>query len=453
MASWTCCGALAAFAFVSAARLVLPLMAPVAPAPDIVLVVWDTARADHSSVYGYPRDTTPRLARIAAESIVYENAIAPAPWTVPSMASLFTGLFVQRHGVSFDPDPIVLDLPAATTTLAEALAAAGYDTAAFTEQGVYNEPGFRRGFREFAMTGRANLVARATEFLARPRRGPAFVLVHWLDPHAPYLPVPAHREWVARWARPANLSGAGTREAFSEAERAAGFVFKDDVNEGGVALTPAQWSQLVDQYDGELRQTDAALGALWDAVERRGRAATTALAIVADHGEGFGEHPRQRVWHDHPYESILRVPLVVRWPAGAPRGRVRSLVGSLDLFATLLGIAGARVPAGVDSVPLPQRDGVGRALVGASHYVGAVSYYRDEELKLIEYRQPGLGPLLFDLRVDPDERRDLAASHPELLAAARARMQRVLEQGAARPFAAPAPAESLERLRALGYVR
>lgn len=440
---------LAGAVFVGVARLVLPLLAP---APDIVLVVWDTARADHTTVHGYARNTTPHLARIAAESIVYENAIAPAPWTVPSMASLFTGLFVQHHGVSLDPDSVVLDLPREATTLATALAAAGYDTAAYTEQGIYDEPGFRRGFREFVPTPRAELVARAAEFLARPRSGPAFVLVHWLDPHAPYLPEPAHRGWVARWPRPANLSGAGTREDFTEDERGAGFVFKDDVNEGGVVLTPAQWSQLVDQYDGELQQTDAALGALWGEVERRGRAATTALVVLADHGEGFGEHPRQQVWHDHPYDTILRVPLVLRFPSGLPRGRVRSLVGSLDVYATLLQLGGAALPAGIDSVPLPARDGAGRALVGASHYVGAVSYYRDEQLKLIEYRQPGLGPQLFDLRADPRERQDLAGTRPDLVAEARARMRRALARGAARPFAAPAASESLERLRALGYV-
>jgi arylsulfatase A-like enzyme len=445
---------LAAAGFVVAARVTLPALEPAPTAPDIVLAVWDTARADHSSVYGYPRETTPNLARLAAQAVVYEQAIAPAPWTVPSMASLFTGLFVQRHGVSLDPEVPVLDLPPAATTLAEALARAGYETAAFTEQGIYDAPGFRRGFDRFEVVGREQLLERADGFLSRARTRPALVLVHWLDPHAPYRPVAAHRAWSARWARPVNLSGAGRSEDFAPAQQAAGWLFKDDVNEGRVSLTVAQWSQLVDQYDGELRQTDAALGRLWDGVLARGQQRRTLLAVVADHGEGFGEHAAQRVWHDHPYDTILRVPLVVRWPGGSVTGRVRSQVGTLDLFATLLEAAGVALPGGLDSRPLPRRDESARPrpLLGASHYVGGVTWYRDAELKLIEYRRAA--PLLFDLRVDPGERRDLAASRPDLLADARARRDAAQAQaGAALPFAAKAEADRLERLRALGYVR
>jgi arylsulfatase A-like enzyme len=417
--------------------------------PDVLLVIWDTTRPDRLTPYGAPRDTTPHLARIAASGVVFEQAYSTAPWTIPAVAGIFTGLFSHNHRVDLEPKGFALDLPAGVPTLAEMLKAAGYTTALFTAQDIFYKPGFRRGFDRHALVNQADLVSLALGFLDRAGDTPAFLTVYWRDPHAPWEPEPAHDLWRDRTLPPVNIA--------SRRDDRAGYLFKQDVNTGAVTLTPPQWTQLQALYDGELHQNDAALGALWTGLERRGIADTTLFVFTADHGEGFGEHPRQRVWHDYPYDTILHVPLVVRLPSRVPARRVRTTVRTIDVCPTVLDVVGAEPPDplnGESLLPLARTgSGQDRSNVGTTHFADGAAFFRGEGYKLIYTRTGEERAELFDLAADPGERTDLA-SRRELLEAVKGKRQRFVERTTLPMNVAdtPAPSAEVERLRELGYV-
>jgi arylsulfatase A-like enzyme len=417
------------------------------------LVVWDACRADHLTPYGYHRDTSPNLAAIAKDATVFDQAVAAAPWTIPSVASLFTGLLCHNHRVSYDPAKPSLSLTEEAVTLAEALGRRGYTTGLFTAQGIYYEQsGFLQGFDEHAHVREAELVERTLAFidLCVEREVPAFVVAYWLSPHAPYLPKREHNVWYDSSLPPVNISPSGEGE---------GFVRKDAVNSGEVCLSDSQLAQLVAQYDGEIHQNDSALGELWKELETRGVADRCVFVLTADHGEGFNEHTLQRVWHDLPYETILRVPLIVRYPGRFPATRVGGAVALVDVYPTLVRLAGGRLRHPINGQDLRlalRRDAPDRPVAGATQFACGARFYRARGKKLMWYRTCGRDVELYDLNQDPGEQRDLAR---ELTPEVR-RMRRELAQFLAEthiPIQAAGtevvPDAERQRLQALGYVQ
>ena len=283
-----------------------PAASPAAP-PSVLLVTIDTLRADRLGAYGDAQARTPHLDALARRSLVFERAFAPAPLTLPSHATLLTGLLPPAHGVRGNGS---FALGAGPPTLAEALGARGLRTAAFVGGfPVSRRFGLARGFEhyddalakapglhfEFAERRAPEVVSAARGWLAQ-QAGPVFVWVHLFDPHAPYDPPPAY---------------AGP-----------------------------------DPYRGEIAATDAALGGLleaWDA-----RAGRSYVAVTSDHGEAFGEHGEES--HSlFVYDVTLRVPLLLRGPGIGAR-RETTPVGLSDLAATLLARVGGTGPT------LPGRD-------------------------------------------------------------------------------------------------
>src|SRR5262245_2775491 len=269
--------------------------------PNIVLVTLDTTRADHLGCYGATGVETPNLDRLAAEGVRFATAVTPVPQTLPAHCTIMTGRTPPGHTVHVNGSALPEDIQ----TLAEALAASGYETAAFIGSGILApSSGLRQGFsaydREFGGGPGVSRDRRGDEVVAAleswlPRRDvsrPLFVWIHLYDPHAPY---DAPEPFGSRFA--------------------------------------------THPYDGELAFTDSCVGRALAALEKGGVLAHGLVAVAGDHGEGLGDHG-EATHSVFIYEATLRVPLILWWPA---RWKPAVVVGTArlqDIAPTLLQAAG-----------------------------------------------------------------------------------------------------------------
>jgi arylsulfatase A-like enzyme len=430
--------------------------------PNILLVTLDTTRADRLGVYG-AANPTPTLARFAQDAVVYDRAYSTSSWTLPSHASIFTGLLPVQHGAQTAPDGnrelgySVRPLDARFQTLAERLHAAGYHTAAVVGgPALRRDLGLAQGFEQYGDTlhgvevfagRRAGAVVDDAIAALRGFGGaPWFLFVNLFDPHAPYDP-PAPYDRGLQKVDEARLNQA----------RIARLV-------AGKPALPEPWeleanAALLARYDAEIAYADAQLARLLAAAAAASGGARTLVAITSDHGESFGEH--DYFSHGaHLYEDNVRVPLLVHWPDGRDAGtRVVAPVPNHALFAEILAVAGLPVPASA-----PRLDGSATLFteVGASDAnVRLFGAFFDRSLralyafplKLIESSRGQLE--LYDLQADPGEQRDLAAGDAKRADALRAQVARLaatlppLYDDASR---AEMSEETLRALRALGYL-
>jgi len=317
--------------------LVLPLAAgagacsEAVPAPPNLLVVSiDTCRADHLSVYGYGRATSPALEALAARGVVFDRAYAQVPDTTPSHASLFTAVHPAVHGSA---NGVPLDEGA--TTLAELLRDAGYRTAGFVSSATMSrrQSGLAQGFETYddALTHDPQGVGRAVErragetteralaWLDGAGGEPFFLFVHYFDAHTRYDPPSPYDELF--------LGDLPEPDPIPE-ERIPPYARLGD------ATDLEHYKAL---YDGELRYVDDQLGRLIGALDARGLDDDTLVVVTSDHGEDMGEHG---VYFSHGwtlFDPALHVPLVFRYPPGLPAGRrVEALARSTDVMPTIL---------------------------------------------------------------------------------------------------------------------
>jgi len=418
-----------------------PAVTPTPGRPDVVVYVVDTLRADQLGAYGQPAPTSPRFDAFAKAAALFEDATAQSSWTRPSVATLLTGLDAETHGVG---DLTQVMAPAART-LAEAFKAAGYRTAAFNANAVFGERGgYGQGFDRFQRLGMRparELVEAALDF-ATAAVEPAFLYLQVLEPHRPYTADPVYWEPFGRFS-------------LAEMQRANGLTLAKRV-------TPEERGLLLAAYRAEVRQADAAFGALLDGLAAR----RAVVAVTADHGEELFD--RTAHGHGHSlYQELVHVPLAVQAP-GAAGVRIRAPVQHLDLPPTLLALAGLpREPdmEGRDLSPLVR----GAAPAEGEELIVSRLRYRKADkvavrrgsLKLIanlESGDPEHGLELYDLAADPAESRNLAAARPILARA-------LLAEASARAAAAAVRrarlgasgqerlSEEQEReLRALGYI-
>jgi len=332
-----------------AERRALAQLPPAPPdAPNVLLIVLDTVRAKSLSLYGYPRSTTPQLQRLAKTGVRFDRAVAPAPWTIPSHASMFTGRFPHELS-AYGRKPLDATYP----TLAETLRAHGYVTAGFVAN-LFNcgrEWGFSRGFTHYedyvaspwqilesssvvrTITGsyrlrRAigyhQLLGRKTaselntsllRWLSRLERRPFFAFLNYFEAHDPYLPPSPYDELFGAkkpWRKPFHIALASRK------------------------WSPSQIQAELDAYEGALAYLDHHLGLLFDELEKRGVLKNTLVILTSDHGEQFGEHGI--MGHGNSlYWPLLHVPLLISFPARVPAGRsVREPVALRDLPATVV---------------------------------------------------------------------------------------------------------------------
>lgn len=424
--------------------------------PDVLLVTVDTLRADALGAFGAPDGASPNLDALAGGSAVFLRALAASAATAPSHASLFTGHFVRGHSVGARNGPT--RLAAETPTLAAALAAAGYQTAAFVSNMLLRRQlGFASGFahyddrmprteanrRVFERTAEQTTEA-ALAWLAEPHAKPIFLWVHFNDPHGPYTPprdaIPAASGPPGEAPLPVLRSQHGLR----------GIPVYQVV---GDERLPSQYRA---RYAGEVRSFDTWLGRLLAALPRQRE---TVIVLTADHGEAMGE---EGVWFSHGHAvtpDLAHVPLLVRAP-GIPPGRIEGLVHHVDVAPTLLEILGLPPLAGADGIALGPIARAGGAVPERTLFVetlGEVGAYQGERF-LRQATEPKWGdprawqPRRYAWRTDGSF---APATSPDPQADGALEQALRVYAGARPPLAFRTEGlseEDRERLRALGYL-
>ncbi len=333
-------------ALVAAALLAAACGGP-APPSNLLLVSVDTLRADHLSLYGYERSTTPRIDAFFADGEIYERAYSTEANTTPSVVSLLTGLYPPRHRVRLLLQPIGDDL----VTLADRLESEGFQTAAVVSNAVLTSEatGLDARFdhyddfvdeREPGRNVYERRASRTTDAALRwleDERDPGrrhFLWVHYIDPHGPYR---------APDGGPADFRHEGTRPL--ELRRVLKYQWLPGVTD---AL------EYVDRYDEEIAYADHEIGRLLERYAELVDPDDAVVVFTADHGETMLEHERHFTHGYHVWEPIMRVPLAVRRPGAAP-ARVSHPVSLVDVVPSVLAYLGLPAPRGLDGLRLSQR--------------------------------------------------------------------------------------------------
>jgi arylsulfatase A-like enzyme len=362
---------------------------------DVVLIVIDTLRADHLRLYGYERDTAPHLSAFARQAVTYRHAVAPGTWTVPSHATMFTGLWPSQHGAERAEGDRVTARPMRpeVRTLAEILGESGFHSAAFVGNWTFVTPslGFGRGFREFfdgEVSYPPSLASAFTAWLPA-QRDRLFVFVNFLDPHEPFEPPPPLDEMFPK-KHPE--FGAWITRAIYDDKR---------------PVTPELVEHFHSQYDGEIVFVDRALESLFESLKKAGRWNDALVIVTSDHGELFGEHGLG----GHvlmPFEPLVQVPLLVKYPHGRRAGEiVERRVSTRAIFGSILASAGVAQPPDVDAPELDQPHDVWVEHLNETGVRERAGY--DGDLKVFQYVSPqGERLEVFDLAADPGEERPLA---------------------------------------------
>lgn len=425
--------------------------------PDIVLVTIDALRADHVGAYGYPRLTTPAIDAFMRRHVRFANAIAQAPYTKASIASLMTGLYASAHGAvttsvpfvetmtGHAKNPILTDvLSPSTPTLASLFRIAGYRTIGLTANPFLIEDfGFGQGFDAFQFypggdfATAQHLVSDGIETArTTPVTQPMFLWLHLMEPHSPYTPPPL----TAGMFKPT-----GGPEPIRDPSGIPPWLLPGSPNDR---------RQYISAYDDEVAAADVAFDTLIREIHsiRLGRAAV--VVLTADHGEQFLEHGG---WEhsSNLYDELIKVPLGIQVP-GVPARTVDEQVQLIDLFPTLLELADADVPSNSGRSLRPLFRGHADARIAVSEVVASQYAVRDRGFKLIE--SSAGREQLFNLSTDPAEQHDISATNPARVAAMRTDLHRVLARalGTGRTIhhdTAPIDPALAERLRALGYAK
>jgi len=440
--------------------------------PNVLLISIDSLRPDHLQCYGYPRQTSPTLDRIAAEGVLFENAISSTSWTLPAHTAMFTGLSDTVHGV-LDTDHQLAD---DRYTLAERLADVGYQTAGFFS-GPYLHPvfGLGQGFERYEdctsyhtlnentaeHTGRVDgrpiwdamhadvtgptVLEHFTAWHASRDERPFFAFVHLWDVHFDFIPPPPYDTMF---------------DPDYEGEVDGRNFYFDNVRYNK-AMAPRDLQHVKALYDGEIAWTDMHVGKMLDLLAAGGELDRTLVIITADHGTAFFEHGL-KAHRNSLFDEVIRIPLILRLPGKLPAAaRVPAQVRNIDILPTVLALLGMPPPKvmGADLGPLvagaagPSEQPAISELFSIGQAMRSV---RRREWKIIDFPEAAQS-LAFDLRADPGEQHPLADG--ALFDQARTALERALAHLAAfrervyRPAArGGTPQKVIDQLRAHGYL-
>lgn len=392
----------------------------------VVLISIDTCRADYLSCYGYKHQTTPNIDALAAEGILFENVVTPAPLTLPAHSSMLTGTTPLYHGVHNNLDN---RLGSSNVTLAELLKPKGFTTAAIISAFVLDAKfGLNQGFDDYQdrfeepheLPGAVNerkggeTTRLALQWLTDHRDQRFFLFLHYFDPHADYAPP---EPYASRFAD--------------------------------------------SPYAGEVAYTDHCIGQVIEHLKKLELYDSTLIIITGDHGEMLDEHGESE--HGYfIYESAIKVPLVFKLPGKREAKRIEEYVGLVDITPTICDLLSVQPPEHVEGISLAPYlfgrtpEGSGRALYCES--LTATRYGANSLLGLVEGSWKYIHTTrseLYDLRSDPAEAKNRVDSEPERARAMRKQLRQRLE---ARKLSNDDDSESalvagdIQRLQALGYV-
>ncbi len=394
------------------------------PSNSVVVVSLDTLRADHLSLYGYDRPTSPNLERWAAErAMVFENAVTASPWTLPSHMAIFTGKDALTHGRNFNTGPTV-----PLTMMAERFRRAGYATYAITGGGfMHPEFGFAKGFDRYFYWGdheRSDQeleegLARAMRWLDGLDDRPVFLFFHTYEIHSPYRArSPYYERLGSKTTLPADkfhLRYRSEKVGPEDGFKVTKFLQMRNAQTGKlekVATNKEMRELVLELYDSGIAYTDAKLAVLLEFLEDRGLGGTTAVVITSDHGEALGE--KGLAGHQYLYDFNVMVPLVVALPDRQWAGRrFDQQVSTVDILPTVLEIADLERPSDLDGKSLLQLAAGDQEIERRVAWTYAASANRgvsariDNRLKYILNNTAWIGregsEELYDLAIDPEE--------------------------------------------------
>ena len=403
--------------------------------PNVIIVTMDTTRADHLACYGYPQVKTPTLDALAGRGVLFEQCAAASPLTLPSHATIMTGMYPTYHGVRINGNTAVSEQQ---TTLAEIFSGRGYDTGAFIAAFVLDGRwGLNQGFKHYddsfdlkkykqldlgAVQKPGNEVMdEALGWLEKEKDSSFFAWIHLYDPHTPYAPPEPFLSEYGRQGR------------------------------GHVGL-----------YDGEIAFMDSQIGRLTEWLSARRLDRKTVVVLIGDHGEGLGSHGEGA--HGYfIYDYAVHVPFIVVTPFRELQGvRVASQSRTADVFPTVLELAGILLPGKVHGQSqvsaMFDPKGTGETPAYSESMAPNLQFgwsplhaLRTPAYKFIDAPRPEL----YDLVKDPGEEKDVQNRLPDRALAMKKELDGLMTEtsaGAPTPQAANLDKETVERLAALGYV-
>jgi arylsulfatase A-like enzyme len=436
---------------------------------NILLVTLDTVRADHLSCYGYQRLTTPNLDRFSREGVVFKNVVSPSSWTLPSHASMFTGMYPTRHGADHKADSLpdakgteskesgwkqimfhnFTRLSDEHQTLAEIFSDRGYRTAGIIG-GVFCSSifGLAQGFdyyddeipffnihfflvyelvdhffslndffSQYGYLGKriaADLNNSAFTWLEKNHDQPFFLFINYMDAHTPYLPPPPYDGYFSKMPKNSILhNNPPPDSSFVTAQTS----LINSVISGSHQLTPEEKELTVSLYDGGILYLDHYLGLLFEKLKKLKIYDDTLIIITSDHGEAFGEHNQME--HGHTlYEEVLRVPLIIKYPSAYPvHGEVEKRTSLVDLMPTILSLLRYPIPSGIDGEIMDKSDHqvIAELFLGVSKkdHKGTSdlrALYEGKEKYI--WASQGSGEL-YNLEKDPQEETNLITKFPQ----------------------------------------
>lgn len=448
--------------------------------PDVVIFLVDTLRADWTQPHGFELETTPHLKALAGESVVFEQASSPGPWTLPSVTSIFTGRHVVEHNVVHDR----VKLPERATTLAELLRDWGYDTLSYHHNPYAganwgNDQGFAVSERIEHLTDGVTMQGFYEELTPRPY----FLYVHNTEPHDPHNAARGRFREVFEPVDDGFLQEYGnlvksyrhlTRVDYARNAQP-GTTDNSEAQIEKMARLNELRSSVHNIYSIAVRDADARIGSLVATIKKKGRWNDTLFIVLADHGEEMADHGGWQ--HDQSvYQELIHVPLIVHFPDGRWGGRrVKTPVSLVDVMPTVLDVARCPTEVKVSGQSLVSllEDGEPAEpeprIVAMRH--NEKKYFRpfkeqrgDLNVAVRKGHWKGifnveLGTFeLYDLARDPGERRELSAEHPDVageLERFAARRYAELLAGSDRALAGgldPSDAATLRALEELGYI-
>ncbi len=301
--------------------------------PGIHILLIDGCHAEHLGAYGYRRDTSPNIDKLAKDSVIFDNAYANATFTRSSVASIFTGFHPHRHKLRV----LVNRLPGGLFMLPEFMQKQGYKTAILTEAGnISRKFGFSQGVDNYQKIFRRwddprYLENNMFQFFAKwmTNQGPLFTYVHYRAPHFPIVPPPPYKDMYAK-----------DKKADPDRDRV--IFHLTELGQKKHTFTPREIREVIDDYDSAIRYVDAEVGKLVDKLKQLGQYESSLIIFTSDHGEALYEH---KMWGHgvDVHNETSQVPLMVKFPAKMKlKGRVQRLTQLVDIFPTIAQLFGAQ---------------------------------------------------------------------------------------------------------------
>jgi len=377
--------------------------------PNIILIVIDTLRADHVSYYGYERSTTPNIDNLAETSILFENCFAVAPWTTPSVGSIFTSQYPSVLGIEWDPVKINKKF----LTLAEILHENSYvTTGIISHLYISSRLNFNQGFslydednaRGHDYISSPSITEKAIDFLRQNKSRKFFLFLHYFDPHYDYI---LHEKY--------NYYPDYKGKLYS------GQQIKD-LLELAPTMNPEDIKYIISLYDSEISFTDEYIGRLLDEIKRLDLFDNSLIILTSDHGEEFLERGDNHIGHTKTlYRELIHVPLIIKLPYESTPRRIKQNVSLIDLMPTILDIVGLEIPKNykhsgkiikfnANSDIDYQRETVFFETKRMAKLDGVA---KDKWKCIVDFRKGKVS--LFDLENDPLERENLSKKYPQIV--------------------------------------